>query len=1057
MQRRIVPAALVLVLLLIIAPGARAAAGKGPWGHLPGMYGYYECFGLEPETSNEPKPNATRGWTLRGAFKVVMLRANAPGNVFHPGEQPELTFQIGNLTDKALAARGTVESIRYSQSGRPGDQWYPELRRLERVGSVPIEVDLPPKGWQNLTVRAPMRETKGGYGYVVDLGEHGRQYLTSAVRTFGPGLERVQFPKQSLEHMPPAILARLGVQAVRYGISFIAPDEGRRYERLMERVDRDLREMHAHKVTCAAEIGAGSRHQPLGRGRPHLDDDGVMKRTKQDLAWLPAYDDAYQKFVYDLACTYGWPRGPITGFMLWNEPWEGISISGWGADMLRYRELYRRMGDAVFQARQDAGVDVLVGGCDSSTNTWDKLFGEGIDRSPFWPKYLDFCSIHYQGLAAPVLYPEWNNRQHYKGRVRIWDTESWTANTDDRFLGVVAANRAAGYDRALGSLSRIAVATLSHHRVATDEVRTKDGTERIERWVESRPLAAAYGAVQHFIGERPFKEILFKTGIPWVFVFDGLGGNPDDGTVVVVGELAPLFGGKKGQGVLFRGVRSLAEIEADAELAQKLAALPHDAPQRAELEAEMADDRPFTDATMTLAASGDYALYDVYGNPVPAEGDHIAIPLSEKGFFFRAEPDREGSFARLLDAIRSGRIEGIEPLDVVAYDMTHPVAEKPALRLRLTSQLNRPVKGTLSVTLGRLELAAPSELAFQPRERKWVEVRVVGGEPFPDNTYPLSLRFDAGAHGVAVHREKMHVNLIHSRTIKVDGKLDDWKGALPQTIDVSGPGGPSFAEAMWLPFQTFEAGEASGLAVAYLACDDRFFYFGAKIADDSPHPGTVRHETLDDPRYFYPQVSYSINRKGEKVAHRWPEGVRRFSYRRNPDLPSGPPWFDSVLIGFNAIPIGKDGWLAHLPGRMPRFTVYKSTDYQYALNKVADAFGGGTEVWRLGVPGMPRKHFYPRQPEHSLEGAVKAAKLVVTYRKGTRIVECAIPWSEIPRVKALRDAGQTVKFSFRVNHDTRGPIMELARDRSACEGLSNSFHPDWSQHWPNELEFAFER
>ncbi|MFW6162131.1 MAG: hypothetical protein ACODAJ_05135 [Planctomycetota bacterium] len=1046
-----------LAVVLSVGTGAVATEGKGPWGHLPGMYGYSKCFRLDPDASNEVKANATRGWVLRGAYKAVMIRSNAPGNVYHEGEQPEFTLQLENLTANPIQVRGTVEAIRYSQSGRPGSQWYPELRRLADVGSIPIQVALPAKGWQNLTIRPAMAGTKGGYGYVVDLGPSGRQFLTSAVRTFQPSLERVQFPRQSLEHMPPAILERLGVQAIRYGVSFILPDEGRRYERLTERLEHDLAEMHAHKVTCTAEFGAGTRRQPLGRGRPHLDENGVMRKTKQDLAWLPKYDDEFQDFVYELVSKWGWPKGPITGVMLWNEPWEGISISGWGADMLRYRRIYRHMCDAVFLARKEADVDVLVGGCDSSTNTWDKLFGEGIDRSPFWPEYLDFCSIHYQGLAAPVLYPAWNQREHYKGRVRIWDTESWTANTDDRFLGVVAANRAAGYDRALGSLSRIAVATLSHHRTAVDDIRTEDGTKRIERHIESRPLAAAYGACQHFIGERAFKEILFKTGVPWVFVFDGLDGNPDDGTVVVVGELAPLFGGKKGQGVLFRGVRSLAEVEAEAKLRQKLAGLAQDAPERAEIEQQIAEEMPYEGASMTLPASPGYSLYDVYGNPVPAEGDRITIPLSARGFFFRADPEREGSFARLLAAIRKARIEGIEPLEIVAYDMTAPVAARPTLRLRLTSQLNRPVQGALSVKLDDLKVEHPQTLSFTSRERKQVEVEVVGGAPSPDNTYPLSVRFDAGDDGVAVHHEPMHVNVIHRRTIAVDGQLDDWKGALPQTIDARGPGGPSFAEAMWLPFQTFEAGKARGVAVAYLAADDRYFYFAAKIADDSAHPGTVRHATLDDRRYFYPQVSYSVNKQGEKVEHRWPAGVRRFSYRRNPDLPSGPPWFDNVLIGFNAIPMGEDGWLAHLPGRMPRFTIYKSTDYQFALNKVAEDFGGGTEIWRLEVPGMPRKHFYPRQPEHPKEGPAKGGKLVVRYTEGTRIVECAVPWSEIPHVEARREAGETVKFSFRVNDDRRGPIMELARDRSACQGLSNAFHPDWSQHWPNELEFAFER
>ncbi len=111
--------------------------------------------------------------------------------------------------------------------------------------------------------------------------------------------------------------------------------------------------------------------------------------------------------------------------------------------------------------------------------------------------------------------------------------------------------------------------------------------------------------------------------------------------------------------------------------------------------------------------------------------------------------------------------------------------------------------------------------------------------------------------------------------------------------------------------------------------------------------------------------------------------------------------------------------------------------------------------WRTWLPGMTYKHFYPRQPKPEGEGPAEG-KLEVRYEPGTRIVECAIPWSEIPHVKKLRDAGQPVKFSFRVNHQTPGPVMELPHGRSAAEGLSPSFHPNWSPHWPNELEFGFE-
>ena len=104
---------------------------------------------------------------------------------------------------------------------------------------------------------------------------------------------------------------------------------------------------------------------------------------------------------------------------------------------------------------------------------------------------------------------------------------------------------------------------------------------------------------------------------------------------------------------------------------------------------------------------------------------------------------------------------------------------------------------------------------------------------------------------------------------------------------------------------------------------------------------------------------------------------------------------------------------------------------------------------------MTYKHFYPRQPKSPQEGPAQG-KLEIRYEPGTRIVECALPWSEIPHVKQLRDAGKPVKFSFRVNHDRRGPEMELPVGRSAAEGLSPSFHPNWAPHWPNELAFGFE-
>ena len=98
--------------------------------------------------------------------------------------------------------------------------------------------------------------------------------------------------------------------------------------------------------------GRMAQSMPLGTTRPHLDENGKFLHTKQDLVWLPELDEDFKKFVKELCLDFGWPKGPVTAVCLWNEPWEGTSISGWQADMIRYKEIYTKMAEAVLEARK---------------------------------------------------------------------------------------------------------------------------------------------------------------------------------------------------------------------------------------------------------------------------------------------------------------------------------------------------------------------------------------------------------------------------------------------------------------------------------------------------------------------------------------------------------------------------------------------------------------------------------------------------------------------------------------------------------------------------------
>jgi hypothetical protein len=676
----------------------------------------------------------------------------------------------------------------------------------------------------------------------------------------------------------------------------------------------------------------------------------------------------------------------------------------------------------------------------------DKLFSDGTDE--FLPIF-DACTIHYQGLWSPVLYKKWRNRTGPQGRVKIWDTESWVANTDDRIPAVIAGDRAAGYDRAMG------VYWGNVSQEVENTVRMADGHEEKMNTYFPWSTAVSVGAASHFLGQREFREMLFKNGLPWVIVFNGENGQADDGTIVVVGDLRQAFNPDE---LPFRNVKGLAELnnpDQKALLRKQIASVPAGSDAGTALMGQLQGLDYLTGGTMKFPnPDGEFVLSDCYGNPVPDSNGTITVPLDTRGFYLRTS-GAPGSFDRLIKAISGARIEGYEPLDIEAHDLLAPLPAKPSLRLTLTNVLNRPISGVPRIKLGDLKLVVPPRIDFQPNETKEIVIPVVDGAARPDNTYPLSFCFDTGADGVAALNENLHVNVIAHETMQIDGNLEDWEDVLPQTITAQQEEGPSLTQAAWLPFVKFDAAQKTGLATGYLAYDDNYFYFAAKVADDTPSPGTIRFATRQDAQYYYPETSTSAD---GKTTYHWPKDVPRFSYQKNPELPFGSdPKNDNVQIAFNVIPEDqKEDMLPHLPGIMPGFVPARDTDYEYALNKVADSNGGGTEIWRARAPGMPAKHFYPHQPISPFDGPVKNGKLVSKQTDTTRIVESAIPWSEIPLVKKALDENRTIKFSFRVNED-HGPSMELAQGRSVSKINPYAFHPDWVEHWSNEVEFSFQK
>ena len=355
----------IVLVAAIWLPAAHLFAWPAEWiralrGPLPAEE-FSAAWGVKPEYSRS-------NFSQNGVLQVYLVNSSIPANILWPDDQAEFTFQFSNLTDHPVLAKGRARVVQYAViTEPPGDDPFAiGIRKIRDIGSVPLAVKVDAKGWQDIVVRPDIPARNGGYAVILELDGQDPLFGATCVRTFRPTNKSREFYQLCMDLPEAVALTRLGAAPNRVGFSY-HPTTSADFETWYTNQTAPLRELQAAGLPVTVEIGGGDPQgveQPLGQPRPWLNNDGVMLGGKADYAWLPAYDADFQKLVRRLLADYGWPKGPINAVKLWNEPWNGISISGWGADDERYREIYLAMAQAVKQAEKTDGVHVLVGGCD---------------------------------------------------------------------------------------------------------------------------------------------------------------------------------------------------------------------------------------------------------------------------------------------------------------------------------------------------------------------------------------------------------------------------------------------------------------------------------------------------------------------------------------------------------------------------------------------------------------------------------------------------------------------------------------------------------------------
>jgi len=184
---------LLAVLLAVIAATNTARAQMVTGAEMPG---YAEAFGL---TTGEHATDY--------AVQEIGVKAGTGtmANVMLPGEHLELTLRLINKTDHRIQAKGALKLIHYRTSVAAGDVWVPHVYKVSDEGATPVEVDLPPSGFQDITVSPEIPERFGGYVLVADISGHGRAFAAALVRSIKPDAGRVQYPTYALDATWPEL------------------------------------------------------------------------------------------------------------------------------------------------------------------------------------------------------------------------------------------------------------------------------------------------------------------------------------------------------------------------------------------------------------------------------------------------------------------------------------------------------------------------------------------------------------------------------------------------------------------------------------------------------------------------------------------------------------------------------------------------------------------------------------------------------------------------------------------------------------------------------------
>lgn len=774
-----------VIFALLLAGIAGVAIGKEPAANAKGRV---------PAAANKKAAIAKDKAAAAAAagWSVVQISSSQPGAVFQDGEPIQLKVSF----DKKISGTYRIARVRCSgqleaiAKGEP-HVWASTPVELAEVakGTLPELSEEAAEGGPAgfLWVLEPKLNLHGSYCVYVKTAD-GAENVAATLAVVpknhpGPRKDFFQMTNGGSNEEYMATLQRLGFKWIRY-------ETGWKQDKPAANGDPgafnwkndDLVTALARKFQLYVLVVAG--HAPQW-AQPH-DANGKSFATAgkfggvaspPDIKWM----DGYEKWVEEYVKRYG---NVVLMMDLFNEPWEGGGISGFGSTGAKLRDMLRH----AYAGAKRANKDFQVGGLDATSENEDHLLCD-----PNAAQYVDFLTYH-----TFARYSTFGPYQAASIGKTAYDTESWVG---------------AGVDTPFGIVNALAMGFKMTHNYFPSGL-----------FMESKPgrMMPAGGisqaaAVNYFLTDMDYAGQPNASCLPYMFVFAQREGSPTQ-----------------------RGYKSLAyfspkiwpHVGGTSRVPEKCTHedLQTDIKRRGETW-----DQILPEGTFSIADSGnEITVCDFDANPVPAlrKGDNWVIPMDLHQHFYIT---CTGPSARLMELLRAGKMEGQTPVQIVYNDFVQRAEQLPPLRITLQNAYNVPVSGKAIVS------HMPEGWQMEPEQtfkdipaggQVDVLFKVTKTAVSPQNLYPFEVRVETD-HGTAQWREGLHANVIARGTIQIDGNLDDWQRihAVTQTF-VGGASETDMSERYMKPYEELVKDSGEGfhgyLAAAY---DDDNFYCMLRLND----------------------------------------------------------------------------------------------------------------------------------------------------------------------------------------------------------------------------------